>query len=68
MRKITITEKNWMMSFISAVIVSFMIYYSNHNSIYTRLDLYILEAGICAPFLFPLYMFIYYRLWEVHET
>ena len=61
-------EKNFIMSLVSAVIVSFLLYYTNLGCIRTRLDLYILEIAMVAPFLFPMYMYVYYRLWEARKT
>ena len=64
MRKITGIERDWMASFIIAVIASMMIYLGNRNGVRSYLDLYILEAGVIGPFLFPLYIFIHHHMWR----
>ena len=69
MKKIILTqgEKSFLMALSSAIIVSFALYYSNLGCIQTRLDLYILEIAMVAPFLFPAYMYIYHHLWRPRE-
>ena len=68
MKKLTDGEKTWLMSFICAIIVSFVFYIGNRNGVYTHMDAYLLEAGIIAPFLFPLYMFYRNGLWRSRKA